>query len=270
MRQQFARLTALTIILLAGFTCSGQHPKPETTWYVVLQLEPSDATAQKVTDQTIAVIKKRLEALGVSGEVAPLTKVTSAQIRVSMADVADRERVKRLLITAFARLEVRAVVSPPLPAPVQTYHTLKEAKAALGASGEIIPYENAYARPETLARSFIIVEKTPIVSGRDLLNAEAMPRSSDVSSGDYSIWLTLNQDGAQRMNDWTGSHLNDYIAVILNGTARSVAFIKSQFSGPFEISGHFSKAEAEDLSVLLRSGHLPASLRIIEEGQIKK
>lgn len=267
MRQRFAWLTALVIILLAGFTCSGQHPKPETTWYVVLQIETADATAQKVTEQTIAGIKKRLEALGVSGDVVPQSGLTSAQIRVSMADVADRERVKRLLTTAFARLEVRAVVSPPLPASVQTYQTLKEAKAALGASGEVVPYENAYAGPETLARSFIIVEKTPIFSGRDLLNAEAQPLTA---SSDYSIALTLNQDGAQRMDAWTGSHLNNFIAVVLNGTARSVAFIKSQFSSPAEIEGRFSKAEAEDLSLLLRSGDLPASLRIIEEGQIKK
>src|SRR6266404_6375765 len=164
MRQRFAGLTALTIILFAGFTCSGQHPKPETTWYVVLQLEPSDATAQKVTDQTIGVIKKRLEALGVSGDVAPLTKVTSAQVRVSMPDVADRERVKRLL-TAIAGFELKAIVSPPRPAPVQTYRTVAEAKAAAGANEEVIRYENSYADPEASAKSFIIVEKTPIVSG---------------------------------------------------------------------------------------------------------
>jgi preprotein translocase subunit SecD len=121
--------------------------------------------------------------------------------------------------------------------------------------------------PETLARSFIIVETAPIVSGRDLRNAEAMRATA---SSDYSIALTLNQDGAQRMDDWTGSHNNNFIALVLNGIAREVAFIKSQFSSNFEIGGRFSKAEAEDLSLLLRSGDLPASLKTIEEGQIKK
>jgi preprotein translocase subunit SecD len=208
-----------------------------------------------------------LEALGVSGDVVPQGELSSARIRVSLTDVIDRERVKRLLTTASARLELRAVVSPPLPAPVQTYRTLEEAKAALGTSGEVIAYKNAYGGTETLPRSFIIVEKAPIVSGRDLLNAEAQPMTS---SGDYSIALSLNQDAAQRMNDWTGSHLNNFIATVLNGTARSVASVNSQFSSPLEIEGRFSKTEAEDLSLLLRSGDLPASLKIIEEGEIKK
>jgi len=237
------------------------------TWYVVLQVGAADAQAQKVTEQTIAGIKKRLEALGVAGDVVPQGELNSARIRVSLPDVADRDRVQRLLTTAFAHLELRAVVSPPSPAPVQTYGTIEEAKRAAGANGEVIPYENAYGSPEVLPRSFIIVEKTPIVSGPDLRSAEAQPLTA---SSDYSIALTLNQDAAQRMYDWTGSHLNNFIAVVLNGTARSVAFVKSQFSGPFEISGHFSKTEAEDLSLLVRSGDLPASLKIIEEGQIRK
>jgi preprotein translocase subunit SecD len=184
-----------------------------------------------------------------------------------LPDVADRERVKRLL-TAIARFEIKAVVSPPVPAAVRTYRTIEDARAAAGANGEVIPFdENAYGGSETLARSFIIVETSSLVSGRDLRNAEAMRATA---SSDYSIALALNRDGAQRMDDWTGSHINNFVAVIPNGTARSVAFIKSQFSSNFEISGRFSKAEAEDLSLLLRSGDLPASLKIIEEGQIKK
>jgi hypothetical protein len=39
MHPRFAVLTAIAIILLAVFSCSGQLPKRETTWYVVLQFE---------------------------------------------------------------------------------------------------------------------------------------------------------------------------------------------------------------------------------------
>jgi preprotein translocase subunit SecD len=90
-------------------------------------------------------------------------------------------------------------------------------------------------------------------------------RYSYAGTEDYSITFTLGPSGAAKFGDWTSRNINEYIAVILNGEVKSVAFIKSPIYDRGEIAGRFSKQAAEDMALILRSGALP-KLKIVEEG----
>jgi preprotein translocase subunit SecD len=57
--------------------------------------------------------------------------------------------------------------------------------------------------------------------------------------------------------------------VVLNGKVKSIAFIRSRIYDQGEISGRFTKEAAEDLALILRSGALPAPVKIVEEGANK-
>jgi len=86
--------------------------------------------AEQATEQAQKIIESRLDAVGVA---EPLVQRhgshSSHQILVQMPGIQDPERVKQLL-KAESKLELVHVVSPPSPAPVQTYNTEEEAIAA--------------------------------------------------------------------------------------------------------------------------------------------
>jgi preprotein translocase subunit SecD len=53
--------------------------------------------------------------------------------------------------------------------------------------------------------------------------------------------------------------------VVLNDEVKSIAFIKSRITDQGTISGRFTKQSAEDLALVLRSGALPAPVKIASE-----
>lgn len=61
---------------------------------------------------------------------------------------------------------------------------------------------------------------------------------------------------------WTGAHVNDYMAIVLDGSVLSVPYIFSEVTGgKGQISGNFSQADAQAVAAILKSGALPAPLR---------
>jgi preprotein translocase subunit SecD len=161
--------------------------------------------------------------------------------------------------------------------PTQTYNTEEEAKASLGAtvptSRRILPYaernEPTAANNQTPAtdaqkqKRWVVVEAPAVVDGSELRNASAT--QSRAGSDDYQIAFALKPAGAEKFGNWTGSHINEYMGVVLNDEVKSIAYIKSQISDQGEISGRFTKESAEDLALTLRSGALPAPIEYQEE-----
>ena len=232
--------------------------------------------AEQATDQADRIIRSRLDAVGVA---EPLVQRhgshSSHQILVQMPGIQDPERVKQLL-KAESKLELVHVVSPPSPSPVQTFNSEEEAKASLGgtvpANRKILPYsernEPTAAGENTADQSqkqkkWVIVEYPPVVDGSELRNASAT--QSRAGADDYQIAFALKPAGAEKFGAWTGSHINEYMGVVLNDEVKSIAYIKSQIFDQGEISGRFTKQSAEDLALTLRSGALPAPIEYQEE-----
>ena len=159
---------------------------------------------------------------------------------------------------------------------MQTYDTREEAVASLGgtvpANRRVLPYAE---RSESTTgeqsseqagnpRRWVVVEAPAIVDGSELRDAAAV-QVSTADDDDYQISFSLRPEGAEKFGDWTGAHINDYLGVVLNGEVKSIAYIKSQITDQGEISGRFTKQSAEDLALILRSGALPAPVKIIED-----
>jgi preprotein translocase subunit SecD len=224
--------------------------------------------------KTVEVIERRLDNFGVyNSEVLAQGTPPNGQILVSLPEVPDRQRLTEL-ITAGGLLEFTAVVSPPSPAPFQTYNTSEEAVASLGKllppNRRVLPY---VARSEQSsganlqAKKWVVVESPAIVDGSDLRNASAVQPRGDTE--DYQIAFSLRPEGAEKFGTWTGTHINNYLGVVLNGEVKSIVYIKSQIYDQGEINGSFTKQTAEDLALVLRSGALPAPVKVIEEGNNK-
>lgn len=270
MHQRFTSPIVIVLIISVGLACSFLRPKSRITWQVLLELDGEAPDRHRAAQQTGSVIGRRLDALGVHDATILTQGPSNDQILVILPDVPDRKRLLEV-ITRVGRLELVAVVSPPMPAPIQTYSTREDALATLGniapGNRQVLPYPERSESPTEESsgtrqpRKWVVVESPAIVDGSNLRNARAVSYGSD---RDYQISFSLGPEGAQKFGAWTAAHINDYMGVALNGEVKSIAYIKSQITDQGEISGSFTKQAAEDLALILRSGALPTPVKIIE------
>lgn len=227
---------------------------------------------QAVT-QAERIIENRINQFGVKEPTLQRHGASdSGQILLQMPGVDDPERVKKL-IGETSKLALMKIITPPSPAPVQTYPTKEAAIASLGgtipSNRNVLPYadRDAAANPNVPAdqqpKQFVVVEEPAVVDGNELRDASAVSRTGNES--DYQISFQFKPGGAAKFGDWTGKNINNYMAVVLNGEVKSAAYIKSQIFDSGEISGRFTKGTAEDLALTLKSGALPAQIEYQEE-----
>jgi len=83
--------------------------------------------------------------------------------------------------------------------------------------------------------------------------------------GGYQIAFTLKDDAANLFADYTGAHINEFLAIVLDKEVISTPVIRNQISGgQGVIEGKFTYAEANQLAIQLRYGSLPIPLKIVE------
>ena len=231
---------------------------------------------ESATDQAMKIIESRINSIGVAEPtLARHGGQNSHEILLQMPGVQDPEHVKQLL-AGQSHLELVHVVSPPSPAPHQTYSTKEEAIASLNSGGNIptnrrvLPYTerselatqeaNPNAGPP---KKWVVVESPAIIDGAELRTATANPARA--GGEEYDINFALKKSGADKFGAWTGANINEYMGVVLNDEVKSIAFIKGQIFDQGEITGRFSKQSSEDLALTLRSGALPAAIEYQEE-----
>ncbi len=237
-----------------------QRPKDRGGIRLVLAVKAEGAALEQSVEQTAAVIRSRCDHLGVFCDVRREGGAGSNRLALRVSGAPDSERIKRVLL-AQGLLELRPVVSPPNPSPIVTYATRDAALAAAGADKDVLPYEGDEAEPG----QFLVVERTPVITGQHLRNAEAVAATTEEDS-EYLIDFSLQPEGSARLGSWTGANVGRYLAVVLNGRVRSAPFIKSQITEDGQITGMFTKEQAEDVALTLRSGGLPAPVEVLEEG----
>jgi preprotein translocase subunit SecD len=93
----------------------------------------------------------------------------------------------------------------------------------------------------------------------------ATAAQSRAGGDEYEIDFSLKKTGADKFGAWTGANINEYMGVVLNDEVKSIAFIKGQIFDQGQITGKFTKQDADDLVLTLRSGALPAGIQYQEE-----
>jgi protein-export membrane protein SecD len=88
---------------------------------------------------------------------------------------------------------------------------------------------------------------------------------SDNTKGyvEYLIGFELNPDWSSFFSDYTGSHISQYLTIVLDKEVISSPRIESRIpDGRGTITGKFEREEANSLAIQLRYGALPIPLRI--------
>lgn len=84
-------------------------------------------------------------------------------------------------------------------------------------------------------------------------------------AGSYQIAFTLKPDGAKTFSDYTTSHVNQYLAIVLDKKVLSAPVIKNPITdGQGVVEGGFTADSANALAVQLRYGSLPVPVKVVE------
>jgi preprotein translocase subunit SecD len=113
-------------------------------------------------------------------------------------------------------------------------------------------------------RPFYVVADRPILTGEYLADAQAQ---IDQLYNQAVVNFQLTRQGGRIFSRETGRHVQDYMAIVLDGRVQGdPPVIRSQIGqrGQIEL-GSASLQQAQDLALVLRAGALPVPLVIVEE-----
>ncbi len=225
------------------------------TWNIAMKASNLKDLKNRAVTQAIETIRNRVDQLGVSEPTIEEHGLGDYQILVQLPNVDDPGRVKEL-IQNTAMLEIKQVMTGPYP----------NQAAALQANNGIIPADQLLMPGNTLGghsegEEWFLVSRVSAITGKDLRHADP---SSD-QNGQPDVNFQLTSEGGQRFFNFTSSHVKDSLGVVLDGKVREVATIDEPIRDQVQIRGHMDNQAAKDLSMILNSGALPASIHYLEE-----
>lgn len=207
--------------------------------------------------QAVETIRNRVDALGVAEPA--IQPQGRDRIVIQLPGVDDPARVKDIIgTTGLLELKIVDLKGGPYSSP----------EAATAAYGGTIPAnlelvegmsEDSEARTRTTV--YYVLERAAGVTGRDLKNA----RVGQDRFNQPAVEFFLNAAGAEKFGRVTGDNVGRQLAIVLDKRVQSAPNIKSQITDNGIIEGNFTAERADALSLVLRSGALPAQLVILEE-----
>jgi len=201
--------------------------------------------------QARETIEKRVNELGVAEPTIAQQGDNNDQILVELPGVTDVEHAKSI-IQSTGMLELKLVER-------QAATREELAPAGVEPQGmEVLPGAG------DAGSVFYLLKKAPVVTGRDLRSARQVPDENNRPA----VSFTLNSAGAQNMGKATGENIGRQLAIVLDKRVQSAPRIDGRITTDGRIYGNFTMQEAQDLSLILRSGALPATLTYLEEQTI--
>jgi preprotein translocase subunit SecD len=215
---------------------------------IQLTITPAAMTERirQSVEQSIQIIERRVNELGT---VEPsIARQGVDRILVQVPGLQDPSRLKELL-GKTAKLTFRLVD--------QTV-TAEQAQ-----QGRVPPESELLPGTKSEGRTPYVIEKRVMVSGEDLTDAQP---GFDQRTSEPIVSFKFNTNGARRFAQATQANVGKPFAIVLDNEVISAPVIREPIlGGSGQISGGFTVEQANDLSILLRAGALPAPLTIIEE-----
>jgi preprotein translocase subunit SecD len=255
-------------------------------------LAPKNRVDSGVLDQSIDIIRSRVDALGVA---EPDISRQGDTIVVQLPGVKNKDRALQLVGTTaqlFFRpvLEVLpadeetptpATTAPTTTAPTPTTAPGTPTTAAPATTTTVAGATTTTAAPagvQTTSREENKPDQEVVLPERDrdgkvvaryrLGPAELTGRA--ISSAQANVepttgrWLVdfrLNGKGSKEFDELAARNVGKQVAIDLDGVVKSAPTIQeTSFNGRGQITGEFSEREAKDLALVLRYGSLPVEL----------
>jgi preprotein translocase subunit SecD len=233
---------------------------PENTWILTMKAQNLTDLKNKAVIQAIETIRNRIDALGVSEPTIQEHGLGQYQILVQLPGVDDPERVKTIM-QSTAMLEIKQVLGGPYPS---EQAALQDKGGILPPDAILLPGHSAPGTPGD-EQVWYLVSRVSAVRGKDLRDAAA---STD-ENGQPDVQFNLTSEGGQRFYNFTSQHVGERLGVVLDNKVQEVANIHEAIRDTGRISGgSMNQQQAKDLSMILRSGALPAGIIYLNESVV--
>jgi preprotein translocase subunit SecD len=201
--------------------------------------------------QSIEIVRRRVDETGTREPT--IQRQGEDRILVQLPGVEDPDRIKRLL-GKTAKM---------------SFHLVDQRNSVESAikSGRIPP--GSWLLPsddkDEQGRMYLI-RKRVMVSGDTLVDSQP---SFDSRTNEPVVTFRFDSAGAKRFGAATSKNVGKLFAIVLDRKVISAPVIREPIlGGSGQISGSFTIQGAQDLSLLLRAGALPAPLKIMEERSV--
>jgi SecD/SecF fusion protein len=212
---------------------------------------------EKATREATDVIRRRVEAKQLKEPKINSHGTDEIVIQLAGVDSDSLRDYKRLIETA-GKLELHAAAPKNMQEQFNKDHVVPQ---------DYMPVKNTERSRGEGYEAYgaeILVMKAPVIEGRHIVNAE--PHQEMVPGG--ARWVTsfeLNAEGAKMFDDAAERLYNQrppgLIVIILDNTVKSAPAVQSaSFRGRGQISGAKDQNDAKELSIILKSGSLPAPI----------
>jgi preprotein translocase subunit SecD len=235
-------------------------PVDSSTWKLNMRPAALAAIKGNTVTQAITTIENRVNGLGLTEPTIQQHGRADAEyeILVQLPGVSDSSRVMGIL-QMTALLEIQEVIDGPYLSRSQ----------AISSNGGILPPNSEILSERTRdtsrqsIRQWYVLKRTPVVTGRDLRNAQA---GRDPQTQQWETSFTLSREAGVRFGDFTGPRAGQgRLSVVLDNRIINVATIQDRIQESGRIMGLSGQQEAVDLALVLRAGSLPASVKPLEQ-----
>jgi preprotein translocase subunit SecD len=210
---------------------------------IIVQLSEAERvlTDSRTIQQSLEIIRRRVDEVGTREPT--IQRQGEDRILIQVPGIGSASELKALIGTT-AKLTFNAVVS-----------RTSDAGADPGARNDLLPSVDEPGQ-------YYIVERTPVVTGEDLTDAQpAFDQNSRPA-----VSFRFNPSGARKFGDYTANNIGSPFAIVLDNEVISAPVIQSHIAGGSGIiTGRFTVEESTKLAVLLRAGALPAEMIFLEE-----
>jgi preprotein translocase subunit SecD len=234
----------------------------ENSWTFSMKPQALAELKNKAVALAIETIRNRIDQLGVSEPVIQEHGLGQYQILVQLPGVDDPARVKDIM-QSTAMLEIKQVLDGPF----------SSEQDAMQKHGGVLPPNSLLLKFHGLGGTagddagerYYLVARSSAVAGADLRSGGAsVGRDSNTNS--FEVSFSLTNEGGRKFAAFTGAHVGDSLAVVLDNRVREVATINEQIHDQGRISGGgMTEQTGKDLALVLNSGALPAGIKYLEE-----
>jgi preprotein translocase subunit SecD len=219
-----------------------------------IEIRLTEAAAQEMQEaavtQSLEIVRRRIDEVGTREPT--IQRQGDNRILVQVPGEKDPDSIKRLL-GRTAKLTFHLV---DLETPVQ-----QALSGNLPPGSELLPGDENDASGRAAQ---YVVRKRVEVSGESLVDAQPTYYQNQPV-----VSFRFDSVGGRKFGNITRDHVGELLAIVLDNKVISAPRIDEPIlGGSGIIRGHFTVQEANELSVLLRAGALPAPLNIVEERSV--
>ena len=234
----------------------------ENNWTFSMKAQALAELKNRAVTLAIETIRNRIDQLGVTEPVIQEHGLGQYQILVQLPGIDDPARVKEIM-QSTAMLEIKQVLGGPYSS---EQDALQQHGGVLPPDSMLLAFHGLGARTsEDTGEQYYLVSRSSAVAGADLRSGGAtVGRDTNTNSSEVSFSLT--NEGGRKFAAFTGAHVGEKLAVVLDNRVREVATINEQIHDQGRISGGgMNEQTAKDLALVLNSGALPAGIKYLEE-----